>query len=126
MRLLTSLPSYSPSRTGSQTLPADPPSGYISGRPSLRLHGNQARRGAAHPSSGGTNSVAHNHSVSEGYRRQAVSILIPLATLQSNFLSSDKESVIGVRGSLTFNMRPFAPALKLPVKRHIFTVKQLQ
>jgi len=29
-------------------------------------------------------------------------------------------------GCLTFNMRPFAPALKLPVKRQSFTVKQLQ
>ncbi len=77
VRLLTSLPSYSPSRTGSQTLPADPPSGCISGRPSLRLHGNQGRRGAERPSSGGTNSAAHNHSVSEGYQQQAIVIMHP-------------------------------------------------
>lgn len=55
---------------GSQTRPADPPSGCISGRPSPRLHGNQGRKGAARPSSGGTNSAAHNHSVSKGYHQQ--------------------------------------------------------
>lgn len=52
---------------GSQTQPADPPSGCISGRLSLRLHGNQGRRGEARPSSGGTSSAAHIHSVSKRY-----------------------------------------------------------
>lgn len=69
MCLLTSLPSYSPSHTGNQTRPADPPSGCISGRPSPRHHGNRGHTGEARPSSGGTNSVAHNHSVSKGYQQ---------------------------------------------------------
>ncbi len=139
MCLLTSLPSYSPSHTGSQTQPADPPSGCISGRPSPRLHGNPGRTGAVHPSSGGTNSAAHNHSVSKGYQQQVVVILDqwphwfsinnvePLWTrmYQSNFLCLDSKGVIGVKGRLTFNIRPLAPALKLPVKRHTFTEKQL-
>lgn len=70
MCLLTLLPFYSPSHTGSQTQPADPPSGCISGRPSLRLHGNRGHMGAARPSSGGTSSAARNHSVSKGYQHQ--------------------------------------------------------
>lgn len=53
----------------SRTQPADPPSGCISVRPSLRLHGNPGRTGAAHPSSGGTSSAAHIHSVSKGYHQ---------------------------------------------------------
>lgn len=73
--LLTSLPSYSPSHTGSRTQPADPPSGCTSGRPFLRLHGNRGRTGAARPSSGGTSSAAHNHSVSTGHQQQVTVIL---------------------------------------------------
>lgn len=65
---LTWLPSYSPSHTGSQTRPTDPPSGCISGRLFLRLRGNQVHRDAAHPSSEGTNSAAHIHSVSKKHQ----------------------------------------------------------
>lgn len=43
---------------------------------------------------------------------------------QRNCLWNSKEG-IAVKGCLTFNIRPLAPALKLPVKRHTFTVKQL-
>lgn len=68
--VLTSLPSCSPSHTGNQTPPANPPSGCISDRPSPRLRGNQGRTGATHPSSGGTNSAAHIHSVSEEGKKQ--------------------------------------------------------
>lgn len=55
---------------GNQTLPASPPSGCISDRPSRRRHGNRGHMGARHPSSGGTNSAAHIHSVSEWGKKQ--------------------------------------------------------
>ncbi len=41
-------------------------------------------------------------------------------------MCNDKVVVIGVKEGLTFKIRPFAPALKLPAKRHTLTVKQLQ
>lgn len=62
---LTLFPSCSPLHTGSQTRLADPPSGCISGHPFLHLHGNQGHTGEARPSSTGTNSAAHIHSVSK-------------------------------------------------------------
>ena len=75
MCLLTLLPTCSPSHTGSRTQLAGPPSGCISGRLSLRLRGNQGRTDAARPSSGGTNSAAHIHSVSKGYQQHIISII---------------------------------------------------
>lgn len=48
-----------------------------------------------------------------------ISILYPLLHRFSISLNATK-------GCLTFNIRPLAPALKLPDKRHTFTVKQLQ
>lgn len=50
---------------GNQTQPAGLPSGCTSVHPSPRLHGNQGHMDGARPSSAGTNSAAHIHSVSE-------------------------------------------------------------
>lgn len=111
--LLTSLPSCSPSHTESQTRPASPPSGCISDRPSPRLRGNRGRTGATHPSSGGTSSAAHSYSVSEGKKHAQNS------HSEAARVSSDLHRC----KSLTFSIRPLAPALKLPVKRH--TLKAL-
>lgn len=112
--VLTSLPSCSPSHTGNQTLPANPPSGCISDRPSLRLHGNRGHMGATHPSSGGTNSAAHIHSVSE-WGEKSRDVLIKTANQKQHM-----RQVIYMKVILTFSIRPLAPALKLPVKRHTF------
>lgn len=67
---LTSLPSYSPLHKGSQTQPADPPSGYTSAHPSPRLHDNQEHTVATHLPSAGTSSAARIHSVSERNYKQ--------------------------------------------------------
>lgn len=91
MCLLTSLPSYSPSHTGNQTRPADPPSGCISGRPSPRLHGNRGRTGEARPSSAGTNSAARNHSVSKGYQQKKNKLVGILHLWLHRFCTNMKE-----------------------------------
>lgn len=105
---------------GNQTRPAGPPSGYTSGRPSLRPHGNPGRTGAARPSSGGTDSAAHSHSVSEGHQQKACWHSVLSAT-------PTEKCAAGSACVLTFNMRPLAPALKLPAKRHSYCkLKKLQ
>lgn len=112
--VLTSLPSCSPSHMENQTQPANPPSGCISDRPSLHLHGNRGHMGATHPSSGGTNSAVHIHSVSNG--KKSKNVLIKAA----NQKQRTRHVIYVIKVILTLSIRPLAPALKLPANRHTF------